>query len=233
MSTPFTAAGFWRGVRHATPLGVSIFVYGLAFGMVAGQAMFSVGEAVSTSAAIYSGSAQLAAVSLIQTGTATLASLAVTIMIVNARYVLFGAALQPWLRQTTTLRAFGSLLLLGDANWILVMKAIDAGEQDRAYLAGTGAPMFVGWLVGTALGVGSIGVLPAPEVLGIDLILPCFAAAMMAAMMKTRASLVPVAVGATVALGVSSVAGASWAIISAGVAGGVVAAFLWRPAGQP
>ncbi|MGQ0565827.1 MAG: AzlC family ABC transporter permease [Gemmobacter sp.] len=226
---PFTAAGFRRGVRAGLPLGVSILVYGLAFGLIAAQAGFGITSAVVTSAAIYSGSAQLAAVNLIQSGQATLATLAAAILVINARYVLFSAALRPWLGQTTPLRAYGSLLLLGDANWLVTMKAIEAGEADRAYLAGTGAPMVVAWLAGTALGVGAVGVLPSAHVLGFDLMLAAFAAAMMTAMVKVPLALVSVAVGAGAALLIAMVAGPSWGIIAAGLAGGAVAAAMWRP----
>jgi 4-azaleucine resistance transporter AzlC len=226
---PFTAGGFWRGARDAWPLGISIFIYGLAFGLVAAQASFGWAKALATSAVVYSGSAQLAAVNLIQTGKVTVVALAATILVINARYLLFGAALQPWLGQTTPVRAYGSLLLLGDANWIMVMRAIAAGEADRAYLPGTGLPMFAGWLGGTWVGAVFGAVLPSPEALGVDLMLPAFAAAMMAAMMKTRAALLPVAVGAGVAVAAAWVAGPGWAIIAAGLAGGTVAAMIWRP----
>ena len=229
---PFTWSGFRRGVQAGLPLGISIFVYGLAFGLVAAQASFGVGQAVVTSAALYSGSAQLAAVNLIQSGQATLATLAAAIMVVNARYILFGAAMRPWLGQTTPLRAYGSLMLMGDANWMVVMKAISEGETDRVYLAGTGVPMFVTWLSGTALGVGAVSVLPGPHVLGLDLMLPAFAAAMMTAMVKVPKALVSVGVGAVAALGIAAVAGPSWGIIGAGLAGGATAAAMWQPTGQ-
>ena len=229
VTVPFTAAGFRRGLRAGVPLGISILVYGMAFGLIAAQASFGVVKAVVTSAAIYSGSAQLAAVNLIQSGQATLATLAAAILVINARYVLFGAALRPWLGQTTPLRAYGSLMLMGDANWMLVTRAIGEGETDRAYLAGTGVPMFVAWLAGTALGVGAVSVLPSPQVLGLDLMLPAFAAAMMTAMVKVPLSLVSVGVGAGAALAIAVVAGPSWGIIGAGLAGGAVAAAMWKP----
>ncbi|MDM7932599.1 AzlC family ABC transporter permease [Tabrizicola sp.] len=227
-AAPFTLDGFRRGLRDGLPLGLSIFAYGLGFGLVAAQAGFGIGRAVVTSAAIYSGSAQLAAVNLLQSGAATLTALFATILVINARYFLFGAALQPWLGQVSAPKAYGSLLLLGDANWMLTMRAIRAGEADRAYLAGTGTPMFVGWLAGTAIGAGAVTILPAPEALGFDLMLPAFAAAMTTAMTKARADLVPVAVGAAAALLIASVAGPSWAVIGAGLAGGAVAAATWR-----
>ncbi|MDZ4085681.1 MAG: AzlC family ABC transporter permease, partial [Tabrizicola sp.] len=187
-------------------------------------------RAVATSAAIYSGSAQLAAVNLLQTGEATLWALFAAILVINARYLLFGATLQPWLWQAGPLRAYGSLLLLGDANWLMTMRAIRAGEGDRAYLAGTGAPIAVGWLTGTALGAAAVGVLPRPETLGFDLMLACFAAAMMTAMTKTRADLLPVLVGGGTALGIFHVMGPAAAIIGAGLAGAAVAALVHREA---
>jgi predicted branched-subunit amino acid permease len=230
MTAIFTLDGFWRGARDGVPLGVSIFAYGLGFGLVAAQAGFGIGRAVATSAAIYSGSAQLAAVNLLQTGEATLWALFATILVINARYVLFGAALQPWLGQVSAPKAYGSLLLLGDANWMVCMRAIAAGEVDRAYLAGTGAPMLAGWLAGTALGAGAGAILPSPQALGLDLMLAAFATAMVTAMVKLRGDLVPVAVGAGAALAVAPVAGPGPAIIGAGLAGGLVAALLHRGA---
>jgi predicted branched-subunit amino acid permease len=224
----FTLDGFRRGVRDGLPLGLSIFAYGLGFGLVAAQAGFGIAKAVATSAAIYSGSAQLAAVNLLQTGEATLWALFATILVINARYILFGAALQPWLWAAGPARAYGSLLLLGDANWMQTMRAIRAGEEDRAYLAGTGAPMLLGWLAGTGIGAGAGGILPAPEALGFDLMLAAFATAMVTAMVKVRADLLPVAVGAGTALAIAPLVGTGPAIIGAGLAGGVVAAFLHR-----
>ncbi|MFN6924801.1 MAG: AzlC family ABC transporter permease [Tabrizicola sp.] len=229
-AAPFTLAGFQRGLRDGLPLGLSIFAYGLGFGLVAAQAGFGIARAVTTSAAIYSGSAQLAAVNLLQSGQATLWALFATILIVNARYILFGAALQPWLWQAGPLRAYGSLLLLGDANWMQTMRAIRAGEEDRAYLAGTGTPMLAGWLSGTALGAGTVGLLPRPEVMGLDLMLAAFAAAMAAAMVRARADLVPIAAGAGAALAIAQSLGPGAAIIGAGLAGGAVAALMHRNA---
>ncbi len=231
MAAPeFSTAGLWRGARDAVPLGFSILAYGLGFGLVASQALIPLVQAMAMSVAVFSGSAQLAAINLIGSAHFTITALVATILVINARYLLFGAALRPWLGQTTPLRAYGSLLLLGDANWIMVMRAIDRGEADRAYLLGSGLPLMVGWLVGTCVGVVSGGALPDPQALGLDMMLPCFAAAMMAAMVKRPANLVPVAVGGGAALIGAPLVGAGWAVILAGISGAAVAAALWRPA---
>lgn len=226
---PFSWAGFRRGVPVGMALGTAIFVYGLAFGLVAAQAGLSWGWALAMSISVFSGSAQLAALSVMQAGEATLLTLFATVLVMNARYLLFGATIQPWLSQAGPLRAYGSLLIIGDANWIATMRAVEKGEADRAFLLGTGVPLIGAWLGGTLVGVLFGGVLPDPRAIGADLMLPAFAAAMMAAMVRTRGHLVPVAVGASAALAVTPLAGTGWGIVAAGLAGGAVAALMARP----
>ncbi len=51
---PFTFDGLRRGIRDGVPLGLGIFVYGLAFGLVASQAGLALMQALATSAAVYS-----------------------------------------------------------------------------------------------------------------------------------------------------------------------------------
>ena len=229
---PFGMAGFRRGLRVGLAMALPILVYGLAFGIVAAQADMGAGMAMAFSASVFSGSAQLAAVSVMQAGNATLWAVAATVLVMNARYLLFGATLQPWLSQAGTGRSLISLLFLGDANWIATMKVIEAGEEDRAYLLGTGAPLLVVWLAGTLAGSLFGAILPDPKALGADLMLPAFAAAMMAVMAKGPASLVPVAVGAVAALAAGAWAGPGWGIVAAGIAGAGFAAITAKGAAQ-
>lgn len=230
---PFTWAGFSRGMRFGLALALPILIYGLAFGLVASQAGLGLGWAMAFSGAIFSGSAQLAMLSVMQAGEATLWATAATVLVMNARYLLFGATLQPWLSQAGTARALPSLMLLGDANWIATMRAIEKGEEDRAYLAGTGAPLMVVWLAGTLAGTAFGNILPDPRALGADLTLPAFAAGMMAVMIRGSGSLIPVAVGAGAALLVGHFAGTGWGIVGAGVTGAGLAALTARPLDVP
>jgi 4-azaleucine resistance transporter AzlC len=232
VTAPFGMAGFRRGFRMGIALSLPIVLYGVAFGLVAAQSGLGWGWALAMSIAVFSGSAQLAALSVIDAGEATLLALFATVLVINARYLLFGATIQPWLSQAGPGRAYGSLLMIGDANWIATMRAVDAGEDDRAYLAGTGVPLIGAWLGGTLIGVLFGGILPSPHAFGADLMLPAFAAAMMAVMVKTPAHLVPVAVGAGAALVVTPLAGTGWGIVAAGLAGAAVAAATAKPEGR-
>ena len=109
----FTIGGIWRGLVVGQPLTLGTLSYGLAFGLLAGEIGLSALEAVLMSAAVYSGSAQLAALTMMQEASpwtnAGLSAMAATIIIVNARYFLYGATLRPWLGQATPVQAYSTL----------------------------------------------------------------------------------------------------------------------------
>ena len=145
--TVFSFPGVRRGFYAAQPLAMGVFIYGIAFGLLAREAKLSLLEAMLMSAFVYSGSAQIAAVSgmadgQIVTGAALFAVVA-TILLLNARYLLYGAALRPWLGSVDGLRAYPTLAVLGDGNWILSMKAASDGESDAGFVFGSGIAMFL------------------------------------------------------------------------------------------
>ena len=97
---PFCMITFSRaGVRHgffvAQPMAASVLLYGAVFGVLAGEAGLSSIQALLMSALVYSGSAQLAALEIGVSGS-LLPPLLLAVLLLNARYLLYGAALRPW-----------------------------------------------------------------------------------------------------------------------------------------
>ena len=234
----FTAAGLAAGARAAQALTTSTFVYGIAFGLVAGQAGLSVVEALLMSAAVYSGSAQLAALSVLggragdgltgagfgAGGLGTALALAATILLMNARYILYGATLRPWLGALPGAKAYLSLFFLGDGNWLLAMKEHAAGRRDAGFVLGSGLAMFVGWLSGTLLGEVAGHLIPSPARLGFDFLIVAFAAAMAVGMFDRTRDTVPLMAATAAAIVASLAAPAGWAVVAAGLAGAATAA---------
>lgn len=229
--TTFTYAGAKRGFVAVQPLALGVFVYGVTFGLLALGSGLSTLEAMLLSAGVYSGSAQTVAVGAIAGGSALVATL-VSVLLLNARYLFYGASMRSWLAPHGVARAYGSLFFLGDGNWLLAMRARANGERDAAYLLGTGVAMFIAWLAGTAL-AGAIGAfLPPPAVLGLDFLLVAFCAAMAvdaARHARNATTAVVAVVAAAVAIAVDRFVSPGWAVVAAGLAGVAVGA--WRQGG--
>jgi predicted branched-subunit amino acid permease len=227
--TVFTLAGVQRGFIGAQSFGIGVFLYGLAFGLLAREIELSVMEAMLMSGVVYSGSAQIAAVSSFGKGQIPAASasfaILLTILMLNARYLLYGAALRPWLGHASGWQAYGSLAILGDGSWLLSMKAHEAGENDAGHILGAGLAGFIPWLGGTLAGVWTASLLSNPAALGMDFMLVAFSAAMGMSMLRGKSDLAILLAAGFVALVADRLFPGPWTIVLAGIAG-AVAAFL-------
>jgi len=217
-----TLRGTWRGAVEIVPIALFVLPFGIAFGAAAAAKAVPPGIAVLMSATVYSGSAQTATVSGMAAGAGIGASV-VTILMLNARYLLYGAALRPWLGQASTLQAYSSLYLLGDGNWVLSMKAHASGESDTAFVFGSGVAMFIPWLGGTLLGSLVNEWVADPKMLGLDFLLVAFCTAMGVGLIKARRDWLPLGAAVVAAVVVDRFASSSWTIVAAGLAGALTA----------
>ncbi len=214
-------------------MAIGVFVYGAAFGLIADQAGLSPFQALLMSAVVYSGSAQLAALSILAAGpsplVATIWALMATILVINARYMLFSAALRPWLGHVSPLKAYSSLFVLGDGNWMISMRAYAGGERDAGFVFGSGAAMFAPWVLGTWAGIVASTLAPDPRRLGFDFLMVAFAAAMMSGMAKTRNDLVILLASGAAAVLIAWLGAPNWAPVFAGLFGGGIAYARFSP----
>lgn len=230
----FTRAGFGRGFRRGNVFVPGVLAYGIAFGLVADQAGLSPLQAFLISLFVYSGSAQMAALSILAVGTSLTASIlwsiVALILVINARYLLFGATLRPWLGQVPPLKAYSTLFILGDGNWLMSLNAYEAGERDAGFVLGSALGSAIAWLVGTAIGSVMGGTAPNPKVLGLDFMLVAFSAAMMVGMFRQRSDAGVVIVAVVAASAVAALGAPAWAPVVAGLAGGF---FAWSRFSEP
>jgi predicted branched-subunit amino acid permease len=228
----FTFSGVMRGVRDSIGLAFSVLIYGVIFGLLAKTAAMSLSEAMLMSGIVYSGSAQMVAVNAMESGRipigATAFAVATTILLLNARYMLYGAAIRPWLGQCSPLQAYGTLTIIGDGSWILSMKAHQEGERDAGYIFGSSALMFVPWLGGTAIGVLAGAFAANPRALGLDFMLIAFSAALAVGLTKGRGDVAAIAAATLAALAADRWLPPGFAVMSAAAAGGLTAWFRFR-----
>lgn len=221
----FTRVGLLAGMQRSLPLAMSVFAYGLVFGMLARQAGLSVLEALLMSGLVNAGSAQFVALGFWHT---PLPIVQITVMtfLVNLRHILMGAAVRPWFARLPALPTYGSLFFLGDENWALSMRELDAGGCDAAFLLGSGLPLFIAWASSAVVGALLATSVPDPTRWGLDFAFAGTFIALLVGMWKGRSSLLPWGVAAAVALGSAGWFSGQWHIVLGGLAGSLVGA--WR-----
>ena len=207
----------------AQPLAPGAFLYGIVFGVLASERQLSAMQALAMSVFVYSGSAQLAALQVWSSSAAVLPLLA-TVLMMNARYVLYGAAIQPWLSQARPGQSAASLYLLGDGSWAMAMREYHAGYRDAGFILGSGLACFFPWVLGTVGGHLLAHSVPDPARWGLDFMLVAFSAAIGLALWRGRSDLAPVLAAAATGFVVHRWVPGAWYIVAAGLAAGTVGA---------
>lgn len=207
----------------AQPLSPGVFLYGMVFGVLASERGLTALQALMMSLFVYSGSAQLAALQVWSSSAAVVPLLA-TVLMMNARYVLYGAAIQPWLSQVRPGQSAASLYLLGDGSWALAMREYHAGYRDAGFILGSGLAGFLPWVLGTLAGHLLAHSVPDPAAWGLDFMLVAFAAAIGISLWRGRSDLAPAAAAALVGWLFHRYVPGAWYIVAAGLAAGLVGA---------
>ena len=206
------------------PLCIFVFVLGATFGVAARHAGLSVMVASLMSAAVFAGGSQFAALALLGPPPAMVPLLLGTLAI-NARLLLLGAALAPWLLRLPVWQRLASVTVLSDANWAQAMRAHADGERDAGVLVGAGLAMWVTWIIGTATGAFASQAVPDVGRFGLDALLVGFFAAALTGGWRGKPD-APAAIGAAVVTLMMVELGAhDWSILIGAVGGAAAGAW--------
>jgi 4-azaleucine resistance transporter AzlC len=217
-----------RGVRRrilsdGLAIVLSLFAFGMVFGLAARQADFSMVEALSMSLIAYSGAAQFAAVGLVASGAPWLGIVVLTALL-NARHVLYAASLAPWFATTSKGRRAAAAHFLTDEVFALTMPGVRAlARLDLRTYALAAALTMTPWVLSTAVGYVGGELLPEPRALGLDIVFPAAMAGLAVALVTDRRSLVAAVAGGSIGLAVALAVRPEVGIVTGGVAGPLVA----------
>lgn len=215
----FDRAGVLEGLRLCLPLALSVFAYGVVFGVLSRQAGLTLAESLLMSSIVFAGSSQFAALGLWATPL-PIAAIVLTTLIINLRHLLMGAAIAPYFQELRPRWRWASLFFLTDENWALTMGAYERGSRNGALLLGGGLALFVSWTGSTLIGQLLGSAIAEPERYGLDFAFTAVFLALLAGMWKGRSSLLPWAVAALVAVMTArALPSTSWYILLGGLAG--------------
>lgn len=194
--------------------------FGAVFGLAARDAGYSLVEAIAMSTIVFAGAAQLAAAGLVAAGVGWPVIVLLTAFL-NARHILYGAALAPWLRQQPRpVRAAMAHVLTDESFALSLVHFRRLGRADvTGYTVAAVLVMFVPWNVATIVGFIAGEAVPEPRVLALDVIFPAAMAGLAVGLVSGRRELVAAVVGALVAVGLGLVLEPSVGIVGGGLLG--------------
>jgi predicted branched-subunit amino acid permease len=193
-------AGMLDGMRAVAPLLIGVAPFGLIVGVTAAGTAIGVQLGYATSLIIFAGAAQLATVQLIDAGSAAAVVIG-TALVINARHLMYSAALAPHFREFPGRYRFGLPYFLTDQAFVVSITRFNedtSPEYKRWFYSGGAVSLFVTWQVTTATGV-ILGA-SVPESWSLDFAIPLVFLALLIPALRTRPAAVAAVVGGVVAV---------------------------------
>jgi 4-azaleucine resistance transporter AzlC len=205
---------------------------GLVYGLLTLQAHFTLVETVVFCVVVLAGGAQFAAAGLVKDG-ASWAAIAGVTLLINARHLLYSAAIAPY----TTARSWRERAVMAhfltDETFALSLAHFRRiGRFDaRGYWLGAAA-IFLPWTLGSALGYVAAGAVDTNR-LGLDVAFPAAMAGLSLGMVSGRRDVAAALGAVAVAVPVGLLAGPSLGLVAGAVIGPLAGLAVPLPPGEP
>ena len=213
------------GVRAFAPLVIAVIPFGLVFGVVAAGSEVGPLLGGATSFIIFAGAAQLATLQLIDAGAAGAVVIA-TALVINARHLMYSAALAPAFREFPKAARFALPYLLTDQAFALSIVRFGEVEDPvyrRWFFTGAGLSLWVPWQIFTITGIVLGAQVPASW--SLDFAIPLMFVILLIPTIKGRPELIAAVIGAMVAVAAADAPYGLGLIVGAvsGITAGVIA----------
>ena len=223
--------GLRLGAMLMAPALPGMIAFAIAVGATEARKGFVLADAMLMNLLVYGGASQMVAMEAWpeRITLASIAALALIVATVNARMLLFGAALRPWLGPLPAWQVYPMLQLTTDPGWIIAMRYRAQGGNDAAVFLGGGLAVWVAWMSATWVGYLAGALVADPRKIGLDLVLPIFFAAMLVPLWRGGRRALAWAVAGAVALATEHLVSGWWFVITGALAGSIVEGFADAP----
>ena len=190
-----------RGFAEMVPANVGLTPFGLVCGVGAAAAGANLAGALGMSAIIFSGAAQVLAIQLLAAG-APLAVIVLTCFVAGLRFLMYSAAMAPYLRPLPARWQKALAFLLTDQAFASSLRHFDAGADPRRgalHFLGAGFALWAWWQVTNVVGFFTGNLIPASW--SLDFAVPlCFIGLLVPALRSSPAVAAALTAGIAVVL---------------------------------
>ncbi len=202
---------------------ISAAGFGIVFGLTARGAGFSIVEAAAFSTIVFAGASQFLAAGMVAGGFGWPAIVLLT-GLVNARHLLYAAALAPWLGgQRRRERAAMAHVLTDESFALSLVHFRRLGIADgRGYWIAAIGGVFIPWNVATLLGYVGGQAVANPGLFGLDVVFPAAMAGLAVGLATSRREVVALGAGVGIALAASLAVDPRVGVVAGGLLGPAV-----------
>lgn len=203
----------------------SVAAYGSVLGLMAAQKGLTWYQLLIMNLSVFAGSAQFVMVDM-WLPPLPVAEIILAVLVINMRYLLIGASLNPLFRGKPLRHKFLFMHLVADENWAMTMARFYKQPTTTWFLLGGGLCVQSAWCFGTLLGHRLGAVITNPERYGLDFSFVAVFTALVFSFWKGTQDILPWVIAAGVAAISEALMPGKWYIVFGGVAGALAAALL-------
>lgn len=222
------ASEFLRGAKLGMPVVIASAPFAILFGALAADNGMSVAEATLMSATIYAGASQMVGIELFDQDIAPWL-VVFSIFAVNFRHILYSAAVGRRIGHWSFLQKTIGFFFLVDPQYAESEARGEKGESvGFVWYMGMALPIYVFWVVESALGATFGRLLPDTHALGIDFLLPIYFLGLVMGFRKRPLWLPVVLASGAASMIAYNLVGSPWHV-SIGAAAGILLAAIVAP----
>lgn len=223
--SPTARSEIRAAIVDIAPALVAAAPIGLLYGALATAKGLDLLAVTLSSALIFAGGAQLAAIQIWDTPV-PIAALLVSTLLINARYILMSASLAPKVAHLPLLGRILGFHVLADENWAMSERRAGGGRISAPYFFGMGVVFWVNWMTFSILGGLTGPLIGDPTRFGADFAFTAMFIALTAGFARSRVSVAVIVASAGAAAGAYLTIGAPWHVLAGALTGIAVAAIL-------
>lgn len=203
----------------------SVAAYGSVLGLLAAKKGLSWFELLVMNLSVFAGSAQFVMVDM-WFPPLPLAEITLAVLVINMRYLLIGASLNPLFSGRSLAHKAAFMHLVADENWAMTMAKFHREKITTYYLLGGGFCVQGAWCTGTMVGHRLGAVISSPEKFGLDFAFVAVFTALVFSFWRGRRDCIPWISTAVLAIVGEHLLPGKWYILIGGVGGALVTAML-------